>query len=706
MSLKQSCFKAQIISDIKRLWWMSALATLFMFLFTTVPLMDYINNYSVDKFTELMVNRTGGETQWLLGRLDGNYIFAIIIGGALSLGLFSYLNGVSSVTFNHALPVKRNALLASHSVTAVIFIAIPIVVNSLICVSAVWEYCSVKGIFINMGIYFVYAFLIYAIFTFVAMLTGNTAAHGIFSVILILLPLFLTGFTVTLCNCYLYGFADGGLVEEILAKYVYLLPESLMGPKVLVYVLFIVVFYLLAMFTYNKRHLENYGEVIAFPRLKWLFKLSFGICTGILGYFYCQAFWNLESILIMIVFGTLGVIIANMLSNKSFSLKGSKMPIIYNAIFVLVLFVIFKFDITGFENRIPDVEDIVSVTNAKMKYDGYVYGYIDDEYGYDRGYREQAYNMVFTDKEDIEMFTDFHKKKVQSKDVGVGTRAGRISGVPYNVELEYTLKNGSKLRRVYVLDDSDVESFVKPFIESVQYKKFRYPILDGTEKEYTTIKVFSHDNSSKDNTIGIFASGSKELETIIAALAKDCESMTFEQYLAKHNSTKLYSIEVSYKVPAKSAYGTKIWIENTESYDVSFFSENTLNALEETGCITQETAASADRIEKIIVHPEGVYALEKYDDFIKFNQIKWYVETSEAYSNYDNSKTFTKREDIQALFEYFTHRELINPYEEKQYAFFSYEIYYKDGSVYHYTMYDSPENLPSLISFVGQYKQR
>ena len=185
MSLKQSCFKAQIISDIKRLWWMSALATLFMFLFTTVPLMDYINNYSVDKFTELMVNRTGGETQWLLGRLDGNYIFAIIIGGALSLGLFSYLNGVSSVTFNHALPVKRNALLASHSVTAVIFIAIPIVVNSLICVSAVWEYCSVKGIFINMGIYFVYAFLIYAIFTFVAMLTGNTAAHGIFSVILI-----------------------------------------------------------------------------------------------------------------------------------------------------------------------------------------------------------------------------------------------------------------------------------------------------------------------------------------------------------------------------------------------------------------------------------------------------------------------------------------------------------------------------------------
>ena len=186
----------------------------------------------------------------------------------------------------------------------------------------------------------------------------------------------------------------------------------------------------------------------------------------------------------MIVFGTLGVIIANMLSNKSFSLKGSKLPILYNAIVVLLLFVIFNFDITGFESRVPDIDDVVKVTNASMQSNGHIYGYIDDEHGYDSAYRTEVYNMSFTNKRDIQMFLDFHKKKIENKDVELSHRAGRISGIPYNIRLEYTLKNGRKMTRQYVISDSDIESFVKPFMESSQYKKFQYPILDGTQKEY------------------------------------------------------------------------------------------------------------------------------------------------------------------------------------------------------------------------------
>ena len=714
MSLKQSCFKAQIKSDMKRLWWMSALATLFMFLFTTVPLMDYLNGYTVADFKVNMAFRYDDVTQWLLQRLEGNYIFALIFGGALSLGLFSYLNGVSSVTFNHTLPVKRNTLLAAHSVSALIFITIPIVFNAFVCVTSVWKYCSVKAIFINMGIYFVYSLLIFMIFTFVGMLTGNTVAQGIFSVVFILLPLFLTGFILTVCDAYLYGFVSGGILEEVLGKYLYLLPESLMGPKVLVYILLIGIFYALSMFAYNKCHLENYGEVIAFPKLKWLFKLSFGVCSGILGYYYCQAFWNLESILIMIVFGTLGVIVANMLSNKSFSLKGSKLPIIYNAAVVLLLFLIFNFDITGFESRIPDIEKIASVTNASMKYNGYVYGYIDDEYGHDGAYRTEYFNMSFTDKKDIQMFLDFHKKKIEQRDSGTTPRSGNISGIPYNIELEYTLKNGKKMTREYIICDDDVESFVKPFIQSSQYKKFRYPILDETQKEYTSIKVFVNDESGRDNTIGIFASNSTQLKTIVAALEKDISSMTFEQYLLKNNSTELYSVEVAYKVPARTNDGREVWIENTENYSVHFFNENTLKALEETGCITEQTRESADRVEKIIVYPEGVYFHDDFGYSYRISGVEYGVDvevveiapvtTSSKYVS--NSKVFTDEDDIKVLYEYFTNRKIVNPFELDKYTFFSYDIYYKNGRVCHYRMYDSLENLPSILSFVGYYEEK
>ena len=713
MSLKQSCFKAQIKSDMKRLWWMSALATLFMFLFTTVPLIDYLKFTSLENFDDRMLYYDGGATTWLLQRLEQNYIFALILGGALSLGLFSYLTGVSSVTFNHSLPVKRNTLLAAHSVSALVFIAIPVIVNAVICVPVVWRYCSIKAIFINMGIYFVYALLMYVIFTFVGMLTGNTAAHGIFSVIFILLPLFITSFILTLCDSYLYGFVSGGILEDILGKFLYLLPESLMGPKVIVYVLLIAVFYLLSMFVYNKRHLENYGEVIAFPRLKWLFKLSFGVCSGILGYYYCQAFWNVENILVMIVFGTLGVIIANMLSNKSFSLKGSKLPILYNAIVVLLLFVIFNFDITGFESRVPDIDDVVKVTNASMQSNGHIYGYIDDEHGYDSAYRTEVYNMSFTNKRDIQMFLDFHKKKIENKDVELSHRAGRISGIPYNIRLEYTLKNGRKMTRQYVISDSDIESFVKPFMESSQYKKFQYPILDGTQKEYTTVKVFWECNKPEDNTIGIFAGNSKELKSIVEALKLDAENMSFEQCLARHNGTPLYRVEVSYKVPAKKDDGKEVWIEDQETYNVNVFDKNTLKALEEAGCITQDTVINADKVEKIIVHPEGVYL---YDDFgysyveprFNYDEYKEMVDveiapvtSSSKFGEF--SREFTSREDIEALYNYFLTRTLVNPFDLEKYAFFSYEIHFTNGYTCHYSMYDAVENLPSIISFVGKY---
>ena len=87
------------------------------------------------------------------------------------------------------------------------------------------------------------------------------------------------------------------------------------------------------------------------------------------------------------------VIIANMLSNKSFSLRGSKMAIIYNAIVVLLLFVIFRFDITGFETRVPDVDDVKSVTNLNMQYDGHIYGRIDGTDGNERATRTEYFNM-------------------------------------------------------------------------------------------------------------------------------------------------------------------------------------------------------------------------------------------------------------------------------------------------------------------------
>ena len=253
-------------------------------------------------------------------------------------------------------------------------------------------------------------------------------------------------------------------------------------------------------------------------------------------------------------------------------------------------------------------------------------------------------------------------------------------------------------------------------MESSQYKKFQYPILDGTQKEYTTVKVFWECNKPEDNTIGVFAGNSKELKSIVEALKSDAQNMSFEQCLARHNGTPLYRVEVSYKVPAKKDDGKEVWIENQETYNVNVFDKNTLKALEEAGCITQDTEINADKVEKIIVHPEGVYL---YDDFgysyveprFNYDEYKEMVEVEIApvtsSSKYgEHSREFTSREDIEALYNYFLTRTLVNPFDLEKYAFFSYEIHFTDGYTCHYSMYDAVENLPSIISFVGEYEIR
>ena len=55
MSLKQSCFKSIVKSDIKRSWWISALAALFIFMSSTSPLFNRgYDYYSFPRFDDTL----------------------------------------------------------------------------------------------------------------------------------------------------------------------------------------------------------------------------------------------------------------------------------------------------------------------------------------------------------------------------------------------------------------------------------------------------------------------------------------------------------------------------------------------------------------------------------------------------------------------------------------------------------------------------
>ena len=128
MNSKTSCFNATIIkSDLKRLWWASALSTLLMFLAVVIPTMDATGRYSgyYPDRTEI----------WRIERIQNSFrdysYFGMFIGMGvalvLSAMLFNYLNKVNSVSCIHGLPLERKTLYFSHLTSGVILTVIPIV---------------------------------------------------------------------------------------------------------------------------------------------------------------------------------------------------------------------------------------------------------------------------------------------------------------------------------------------------------------------------------------------------------------------------------------------------------------------------------------------------------------------------------------------------------------------------------------------------
>jgi len=107
MSSKTSCFKTVIKSDIKRLWWISAIAAAFMMLFVTMPFVESVK-YNLQN-SNYRLSIYGNESDWVLNRLGVNYFFSMMLGGFLSLGLFSYLNN-SSCSGSHCSPKEKDIM--------------------------------------------------------------------------------------------------------------------------------------------------------------------------------------------------------------------------------------------------------------------------------------------------------------------------------------------------------------------------------------------------------------------------------------------------------------------------------------------------------------------------------------------------------------------------------------------------------------------
>ncbi len=552
MSLKTSfCNKAIIKADIKRFWWVSVLYTLGIFLFYTFNyIYSFYNNYS-----GMYYNTAEYTASRIYGYGAGVWILALIIPVVLSSLLFSYMQSGASSTFSHSIPVTRKQTFVSHTVSGLIMIVFPHIVNTAIFLiyrfdSSFAESFKVSHLLITMYTGLIYSFLAFSCATFMSFVAGNVISAGVFTYVLAFLPITVEAFINEFLRIQLFGYNNYSAIFEK----IYIMPASFVSIKYIAYyVILSFVFLLLGFLVYRLRNLENHSEVVAFPKLKPFFIYGVAISFGCVGYLYFNGIFGFENPLFLIPFGVIGIIVAKMISQKTFRINGVFKNIIIYGVCIFALFVVFNFDLTGYEGRVPAIETVESI-RLDLDINN------DESTGWDRNGNIYNYDYVFEpvvkDTDEMADIIKLHRVITENRE---NIEAKSKNNYHYNdtpINLTYTLKNGKTLERRYSINYDSFRKYVNAVAEGDAMRKAYFPILRDRDVKINFVSI-SDDRIYPDKAFVTFYGDDGKF--LLDALKGDLIKADANDYAGRGET--FTSVMINYTKPAHYQNGDRVSLE-------------------------------------------------------------------------------------------------------------------------------------------------
>ncbi|GCD82469.1 hypothetical protein PTHTG4_15310 [Parageobacillus thermoglucosidasius] len=432
--------------------------------------------------------------------------------------LFRYMQGKQSSDFMHSLPVQRAELFCQQAVFGMLLIIGPIVLITLLVI--VCRYGLSLSVPLTIGDIIrwmwetiVMELFVFAASVFVGMVTGMSTLQIVFTYILFLFPASITVLLLTNTSFLLVGFsADYYLsknLEEIVPFYRYfnLSIESLTAGESLVYLFLIILFLIFAIWLYQKRPSEAATQALAFPVLRPLFKYGVAFCTMLLGGFYFGVTQNQFAWILFgyITFSLLGFFIAEMVIEKTWRVFYKWKGYVYFAAAMVAIGFLLHLDITGYEKRLPALEDV-----RQVYFGSSVYDFINNG---ERSYMSfEQENQFLKEKGNIRAVYAFHRQLIKDQ-----PRPSRLTD-QRQVVIGYVLKDGKRMIRQYNVPSKAYFSYYKPILESKEYKKNYYLLL--RDQGYSPIRqvTFLHLETG-DKTLTIIEP--QQIDSFVEALKAD-----------------------------------------------------------------------------------------------------------------------------------------------------------------------------------------
>ncbi|WP_368297060.1 DUF6449 domain-containing protein [Cytobacillus firmus] len=510
MQSKTSLIKREILKTIFRsVGWISIVY--FLGLFFAIPL-DIIMNSSEEQRKFLDIDNLFQYNFQL------QFIFSISVPVALSVFLFRYAQVKQYSDLMHSLPVKRESIFHQYALAGIMLLNLPVLLIALIVLFIyqpmnLQDFYSVGEIIIWVGITLLFNTVIYLAGVSVGMLTGLSAVQGVLTYIFLLLPVGLIVLVSINLPIYLFGYPGQYYMESKFEKFSPLIAFTQMNMRTpssveaALYLLLIVSLYFLGLQIYKRRRMEAVSHALVFPITKPIFKFGVTFCTMLLGGGYFGEMQGGTSWIIAgYVFGALiGFAAAEMVLQKSWRVTiHVKGLMVYIAV-MAALFILFQFDLTQYEKRIPQSNEIERVHFSESFY---LYSDIDHEKP-----------LFLKEYENIDLVRRFHETIIKDEN-----RLAQILGRD-SVFIVYELKNGEKLVRDYRINKKEYNPFLKLIYESDEYKMATNEIYQVTADETTKMTITPSGPVTKRAVI----TDKEELKEAVEILAEEVDAASYEE---------------------------------------------------------------------------------------------------------------------------------------------------------------------------------
>lgn len=455
----------------------------------------------------------------------------------LAIFLFRYLHVKLTADYIHSLPIKRGALYFQNVLFGFIVLALPVIITgiSLLLLSGIVDAPQLLTISIIaewVGTTILLSVFVFAAAVFVGMFTGVSVFHGILTYILFVFPVGITVLFFMNIKYFLQGFAVDYYLNNKLDHLVpfvratNLTRQGLSSKEVMFFLVATVLALAIGYFAYQKRKVETATQAIAFRSLQPVFLYGVTTCAMLLGGMY---FGETQGTFGWQLFGyvsasIIGYFIAQMILEKSWRVLTKWKGYSLFVVVMLAIALLVRFDVTGYVNRVPAVDNIERVYFGES-----IYMMDESRIYYDNLEREHASRYFYQDKTSIQNIREIHKEVIRDY-----SSFGQFSGYYRQVVFGYELKSGKKIVRHYYVPNSFYEEPGALYRSLVETKEHRWNvhgvlrIEDATQIDKIT---FVSNRGNKELTI----TDREDINSFHKTLQTELEIETADELISRNS---------------------------------------------------------------------------------------------------------------------------------------------------------------------------